>query len=123
MVPDWLDLGRELLNKDEVPHLYIIKENHRNDNRQCRDEMFTYWLRTHPEASWQQLIESLGSPALKLHTVAADIKAMCLGKLAKFYLIQKHPGCQKSNGQELKRPELKSKWAIKAGVMIMLMRI
>ena len=40
------------------------------------------------------------------------------------YLIQKHPEC---NGQELKKgrdeKELKSKWAAKAGVVFVLMRI
>ena len=42
-------------------------------------------------------------------------------------IIQKHPGCKKSSGQELKKDqdekELKSKWAVKAGVVLVLMRI
>ena len=42
-------------------------------------------------------------------------------------LIQKHPECKKRSGQELKKgqgeKELKSKWAAKAGVVLVLMRI
>ena len=42
-------------------------------------------------------------------------------------LIQKHPVCKKGSGQELKKgrdeKELKSKWAAKAGVALVLMRI
>ena len=45
----------------------------------------------------------------------------------KVYLIQKHPKCKKRSGQELKKgqdeKELKSKWAAKAGVVLVLMRI
>ena len=43
------------------------------------------------------------------------------------YLIQKHPECKKRSSQELKKgqdeKELKSKWAAKAGVVLVLMRI
>ena len=43
------------------------------------------------------------------------------------YLIQKHPGCKKRSGQELEKgqdeKDLKSKWAAKAGVALVLMRI
>ena len=51
-----------------------------------------------------------------------------LGLLAVYiYLIQKHSECKKRSGQELKKgqdeKELKSKWAAKAGVVLVLMRI
>ena len=43
------------------------------------------------------------------------------------YLIQKHPECKKRSGQELEKgqdeKELKSKWAAKADVVLVLMRI
>ena len=41
-------------------------------------------------------------------------------------LIQKHPECKKGAAKNLKRPglkELNSKWAAKAGVVLVLMRI
>ena len=44
-----------------------------------------------------------------------------------YNLIQKHPECKKRSGQELKKgqdeKELKSKWAAKAGIVLVLMRI
>ena len=43
------------------------------------------------------------------------------------YLIQKHPGCKKGAAKNLKKgqdeKELKSKWAAKADVVLVLMRI
>ena len=43
------------------------------------------------------------------------------------YLIQKHSECKKRSGQKLKKgqdeKDLKSKWAAKAGVALVLMRI
>ena len=45
----------------------------------------------------------------------------------KLNLIQKPPECKKRSGQELKKgqdeKELKSKWAAKASVVLVLMRI
>ena len=50
-----------------------------------------------------------------------------LGMPCKLYLIQKHSECKKRSGQKLKKgqdeKDLKSKWAAKAGVMLVLMRI
>ena len=46
---------------------------------------------------------------------------------ALFYLIQKHSECKKRSGQELEKgqdeKDLKPKWAAKAGVVLVLMRI
>ena len=39
--------------------------------------MFLYWLKTHPKATWQQLLDSLKSSTVQLGTVAAKIKEMC----------------------------------------------
>jgi len=44
-----------------------------------------------------------------------------------YYLIQKHPGCKKRAAKNLKKgwdeKDLKSKWAAKAGIVLVLMRI
>ena len=44
-----------------------------------------------------------------------------------YNLIQKHPGCKKKAAKNFKKgqdeKELKSKWAAKAGVALVLMRI
>ena len=42
-------------------------------------EMFWFWLNAQPNATWQQLIESLKSPAIQLHAVATKIEAMLTG--------------------------------------------
>ena len=44
-------------------------------------QMLWYWLKTNPKASWKQLLEALRSPALELHTVAANIETMFTSKL------------------------------------------
>ena len=80
MAPHWFDLGIQLLNENQEVYLDLIQSNYPNDNKRCCKEMFWYWLQTHPNASWQQLIESLKSEALELPTIAADIEARCTGK-------------------------------------------
>lgn len=77
MAPRWYELGLKLLNEDQESYLDVIKKDYVNDNKQCCMEMFWYWLETHPEATWKQLIDSLRSPALELNTVAASIEIMC----------------------------------------------
>ena len=80
MAPRWYVLGLNLLNEDQESHLDLIKTNHVSDNMQCCMDMFWYWLETHPEAIWKQLIDSLRSPALELNAIAASIETMCTGK-------------------------------------------
>ena len=79
VAPQWYELGIQLLNEDQEPHLDIIKADHGNNHVKSCTEMFWYWLKTHPKASWQQLINSLKSPAIQLHTVAANIEGMFTG--------------------------------------------
>ena len=91
MAPDWFVLGIQLLNEDQESHLDVIKSDHGIDNKRCCMKMFWCWLKTHPKASWQQLIDSLRSPALELHTVAANVEAMCIGK---YYNFGKNFACK-----------------------------
>ena len=45
-------------------------------------------------------------------------------RFCKSYLNQKHPGCKKRNGQELKKEkDVKSKWVAKACVVLLVMEI
>ena len=57
--------------------LDLIKSNHKDDKGECCRQMFWYWLETTPNATWQQLLDSLKSPAIRLDTIAANIEAMC----------------------------------------------
>jgi len=79
VAPHWYDIGIQLLSEDQESHLDVIQANHVTDQIKCCKEMFWYWLKTHPKASWQQLVESLKSPAIQLHTVAANIERMFTG--------------------------------------------
>ena len=80
LAPQWYELGIQLLREDQEPHLDVIKSDCGNDNKRCCVQMFWYWLKTNPKASWKQLLDALKSPALELHTVAANIEAMFTSK-------------------------------------------
>ena len=80
VAPQWYELGIQLLREDQEPHLDVIKSDCGNDNKRCCVQMFWYWLKTNPKASWQQLLDALRSPALELCTVAANIEAMFTSK-------------------------------------------
>ena len=56
-VSDWNRLGLAL-NLDPY-ELEIIEKNHRGDARQQTLKMFKHWLKTQPNASYEQLIKSL----------------------------------------------------------------
>ena len=79
VTPQWYVLGVKLLKEDQESQLDIIKSNHPSDNQMCCMEMFWYWLSTNTDASWQQLIEALQLPIVKLPVVAADIEKMLTG--------------------------------------------
>ena len=56
-VSDWYRLGLKLrLNSYE---LNIIKKDHPGDTKLQTCEMFDHWLRTQPDASYEQLIRAL----------------------------------------------------------------
>ena len=80
LAPHWYELGIQLLREDQEPHLDVIKSYYGNDNKQCYVQMFWYWLKTNPNANWQQLLHALRSPALELHTVAANVEEMFTSK-------------------------------------------
>ena len=56
-VSDWYRLGLELQFKSY--DLYIIKKDHPNNTKSQTCEMFKIWLRTQPDASYEQLIKAL----------------------------------------------------------------
>ena len=79
VAPYWYELGVKLLKEYQESQLDTIESNHVGDNRKCCIAMFRYWLGTDTDASWQQLIEALRSPAVELPVVAADIEKMLSG--------------------------------------------
>ena len=79
VAPQWYELGIKLVREDQEAHLDVIRSDCGNDKKQCCSQMFWYWLKTNPNASWQQLLDSLRSPALELNAVAANIQTMFAG--------------------------------------------
>ena len=70
----WYELGKELLNEDQLTQLGIIKTNNHEVTRCCA-EMFLFWLRSHSTATWQNLVEALKAPGVELNDVAATVES------------------------------------------------
>jgi len=69
----WYELGIVLLNDDQLAQLRVITANYNDVTRQC-SEMFIYWLQTHPNATWSQLIAALRAPGVEMMDVAAALE-------------------------------------------------
>ena len=72
----WYKIGVELFDPEDVPVLDIINSTNSGDASKCAPEILRVWLIRKPEASWNQLIESLRAPSIKLNTLAAKIEGM-----------------------------------------------
>lgn len=79
VIPQWYLLGLKLLEEEQEPYLDVIKLNHPGDNKTCCTETFWYWLNSNDNATWQQLIDALRSPAIGLCSVATELKEMLKG--------------------------------------------
>ena len=77
--PKWYEFGVKLLKEEQEAQLDVIRSDYNNDSKTCCREMFWYWLRSNPDASWYQLIDCLKSPAVELHALAADIETKFTG--------------------------------------------
>ena len=75
----WYMLGVKLLKDDQASHLDVIKSDHTGDNQMCCMQMFSYWLSSNTDATWNQLIEALKSPVVKLTVVAAEVEKILTG--------------------------------------------
>ena len=56
-VSNWYSLGLALNLKSD--DLNIIEEDNQRDTRKQRHKMFERWLKTQPDASYEQLIKAL----------------------------------------------------------------
>ena len=41
--------------------------------------MFIYWLETHPNATWYQLVAALKTPGIQMNNIAATIERDIIG--------------------------------------------
>ena len=69
----WYRLGIHLLDDHQAPHLEIIRANNDDVTERCF-ALFGYWLQTHPDASWYELVTALRAPGVELNEVAASVE-------------------------------------------------
>ena len=72
----WYELGIELLDDNQLTQLDVIKNNNNEVTGRCA-EMFQFWLRSHSTVTWQDLIEALKLPRVRLYDVAAMVEKQC----------------------------------------------
>lgn len=73
---DWFEIGVELFDAGDEAVLKTLKKNYPGDANKCASEMLQLWLDRKPEASWNQLLEALREPNIKLNTLATKIEKM-----------------------------------------------
>ena len=71
----WFLLGVQLFDDRDVNILTSIETNYRGDVDACCTKMFERWLELAPNASWDQLINGLNAPNVKLHQLASELSA------------------------------------------------
>lgn len=81
MAPNWYEVGAMLLDMKQESQLKLIRATHGSDVRKCCLAMLQYWMDTHPEATWHQLVAALRSPGVELVAVASDIEKDFAGKM------------------------------------------
>ena len=79
----WIDLGVQLLDPSQVERLSIIKVDYGNDVLRCSQQMFSYWLHSTPNTSWNHLLVALRSPSVSLNILAENIEQLLLEKQSK----------------------------------------
>ena len=73
VAPNWFEIGLELLDAKCEKRLKIIEMNYKSEGAiVCCREMFSQWIDTKRDASWDQLIEALY--ALELNEAACTIE-------------------------------------------------
>ena len=72
----WKDVGEVLLLSGvlEAGCLEIIEKDNPSNVTECCRQMFIKWLETDKDASWEQLLMALQSPAVQLNSLAEQIK-------------------------------------------------
>ena len=69
-----------LLDEKDVRRLTMIEANSGGDKQRCCLAMLQYWIDTHPEATWLNLVTALKSPGVDLPAVASAMEKNFTGK-------------------------------------------
>ena len=68
----------ELFDKDDITQLDTIEASHPGDAETCCKKMLKLWVEKYPEATWNDLIESLKARGVELRETASKIEGMLL---------------------------------------------
>ena len=82
----WYELGIQLLDANQESMLQSIGANHGHDVKKCCSETFNYWLQTHPDGNWDQLVKALRKPAVELNYLAQNIEKEFTGMYVCIYI-------------------------------------
>ena len=73
----WYDLGLELLETKHERELDTIEKDSKAEGaKTCCRKMFSKWLETRDDASWDQLIQAVKN--IEVNNVASDIEQLLL---------------------------------------------
>ena len=61
-----------------MKHLEIIETNYSEVTRRCT-AMLIYWLESHSNATWDDLVEALKAPGVELNNVATMVQEIFTG--------------------------------------------
>ena len=73
---EWYDIGLELLDEEDECMLNTIRLNYPENSDRCTTEMLQLWLARKSNPSWNQLIDALRAPHIKLEALASNIEGM-----------------------------------------------
>ena len=76
IVNKWYEIGVDLFDVGDEAVLDSIQENNPKDADRCAVEMLKLWLARKSEASWDQLLETLREPNIRLDALATKIEEM-----------------------------------------------
>ena len=72
----WRNLGEQLLNDNQRIMLKVIEADHPHNVVSCCKHALETWLKSTPDASWNQLISALRSPTVQLDSLADELEKM-----------------------------------------------
>ena len=78
MSTKWYELGIALLDDDQIRQLEVIKADNDEVTRRCL-AMLSYWLETHPDVTWNDLIDGLKAPGVEMNELAATVAKQLIG--------------------------------------------
>ena len=71
---NWKDVGVQLLRPDQTYQLGIIETNYPQDAVRCCKCVLEKWLQSSVDATWNQLIEALRCPNVRLNYFASELE-------------------------------------------------